>query len=115
MICAALAAACPACAAKLPAMIDSPGRGHLRVAAGVIGVRVRVDDPADRLVARDLLDLGEQLVGKRLGHRVDDQHALVADLDRGVEPAANEHPDVALHVERVDRRMSSSALCGRAP
>ena len=38
--------------------------GDLGVAAGVIGVHVRVDDPADRLVAGELADLGDQLVGQ---------------------------------------------------
>ena len=61
--------------------------GHLDIAAGVLGVRVRVDDPADRLVARQLADLLDHLVGEPVGHRIDDEHAVVADLHRGV-PAA---------------------------
>ena len=73
--------------------------GHLGVAPGVIGIHVRVDDPANGLIAGKLFDLGNQLVRKPSGHRVHDEHPLVADLDRGVDTAAVEHPDVALHVE----------------
>ena len=73
--------------------------GHLGVAAGVIGVHVRVDDPAYRLVAGELADLRDQLVRERGGHRVHDEDALLADLDRGIDAAAVKHPHVALHVE----------------
>ena len=115
MICAELAAACADLRREVAADDRLAGLGHLGVAAGVIGVHVGVDDPADRLVARDLLDFGNQLVGQRLGHRVHDQHAVVANLHRGVDAAADQHPDVALHVERFHVLASGSRalrLCG---
>ena len=46
----------PACAAKLPEMIDFPAFGDLHVAARVIAMGVGVDDVANRLVAGEPTD-----------------------------------------------------------
>ena len=96
---------------------DRPaGRGHLGVAARVIGVGMRVDDPPDRLVARQPLDLGNHRLGQRVGHGVHDQHAVAADLHRGVDEAAHHHPDVALDVQRLHggRRPAARAAASTA-
>ena len=53
------------------------------------------------LFARELLDLCDELSAESGGHRVNDEHALVTDLHRGVDAITVEHPDVALHVERM--------------
>src|SRR5205807_5269817 len=63
---------------------------------------MRVDDVANGFVAGELPDLREELVRKRFHHRVDDQHAVVADRHRRIERAADDHPDVPLDMERVD-------------
>ena len=71
---------------------------------------------ADRLVAGAAADLGDQLLGQRLGQGVDDQHAVVADLHGGVDAAAGQHPDVALDVERLHLRgagVAGAATAGR--
>jgi hypothetical protein len=101
-ICAWFAACCPTCPAKLPPTIDLPGAGDLLVAARVIGMHVRVDDVANRLVAGDLPDLGEELVGEWLDERIDNQHAFITDLDRCVDEPGIDHPDLTLHVQRAD-------------
>ena len=59
------------------------------------------------LPARRLISASE-LLGQRRGHRVDDQHAVVADLHRGVHEAADQHPDVALDVQRLHRRRGAA-------
>ena len=51
--------------------------GEVRVAADVVGVHVRVDQEADRLVG-DAADRGDQLVGERRELRVDQQDAVGA-------------------------------------
>src|SRR5262245_15373650 len=62
-------------------------------------MHVRVDDPAYWLVAGDLLHFRNQLVGLRVGHRVHDEHTIVANLCGRVDAVADQHPDVALDVE----------------
>ena len=74
-----------------------PCRGHLDVPAGVIAVHVRVDDVADRFVAGDLANLGDELVGQRLDQRVNDEDAVLTHGERGVREPSDRKVDVALH------------------
>src|SRR5262249_44423369 len=57
---------------------------------------------ANRLVG-DRADRGDDLVAHLLERRVDEQYALVADLQRDVSAGADQHVDVALDVQHVDR------------
>ena len=80
------------------------GAGNLQVAAGVIGVRMRVHDEANRPVAGHLLDRREEPVGVFLAHRVDDENALRPDLEQGVAGSAGEEVDLPVHRQNLDRR-----------
>ena len=81
------------------------------VAARVLDVRRRVDDPADRL-RRELADRGQQRLARRGGARVDHEHAFVADLHGDVRARAREQPHVALHVQRLDARLRVRSRSG---
>ena len=95
--------------------------GNLQVAAGVIGVRMRVHDEANRLVAGDLLDRREQPVGVLLAHRVDDEDPLRPDLEQRVAgsdwragrpvraPAESRSAPVPVAHERPAARCSTTA------
>src|SRR5690606_35240648 len=83
------------------ARYHAAGETQVRVAAGVIAVMMRVDDVADRLVG-ELPDRGEDLVGERSELRVDDQHAVVADLHGNVAAGPDEHVDIVAHLKRPD-------------
>ena len=65
---------------------------------------VGVDDVANRLVAGEPTDFRQNRLGQTLGSGIHEQHALVADLDGDVHGPGIDHPDVALHVQRTDRR-----------
>src|SRR5437764_18918 len=76
----------------------APGRTSLRdlpVAARVIQVGGRIDDPADRSDLK-LVDLGEHLVSRRRVAGVDNERSLVGDLDRNVAARAADQVDVPL-------------------
>ncbi len=82
------------------------------VAAGVVRVRVRIDQPANGLVRREPADCREHLGARRRRSAVDDEHAVLAGLHGDVRPRADEHVDVALDVHRLDRRRLR-LRCGR--
>ena len=86
---------------RRPAACGAAGLADRDVAAGVIGMKVRVDDVPNRLVGQ-LLDRREQLLAHLRGAGIDDEHALVTDLDRDVAAGAEQHVDVALHREHVN-------------
>ena len=92
----------------------SAGLGDRLVAADVIAMKVRVDDVADRLVAQRA-DRRQQLVAHVGELRVDDHHAVVADLDRRVAAGADQHVDAAADGHDVDldagRRDGGGAFC----
>jgi hypothetical protein len=76
-----------------------------RVAADMVGTPVGVHHLADRLLTASVflgesLDLREQLRRHRLGARIDDEHALVADMHRHVRLAwlACHEPDLSSHL-----------------
>ena len=77
------------------------GLADVLVAADVIGVDVRVDDVADRS-ARQRADRRQNLVRQRRVLRVDDEHAVLADLDGDVAAGADQHVDVALRRQHLD-------------
>ncbi len=65
------------------------------VAAGVIGIDAAVDEDADRLVGHSA-NGRQHGVARAARARVDQQHALVADLHGDVRARADQHVDVAL-------------------
>jgi hypothetical protein len=71
------------------------------VAVGVVAVHVRVDDVADRTF-RNGADRGDDFVGKRGIHRVDEKDAVAARLHRDVAAGTNQHVNVALHGKNVN-------------
>ena len=75
------------------------------VATHVVRVHVRVDDVANRLVA-DGADGGHDLLGVGRETGVHQQHAVVAHLQRDVAAGADQHVDVALHVQDVELGVS---------
>src|SRR5678815_20712 len=86
----------------------------------MVTMAVGVDDPANRLVA-DALDRCDQ-IGRRFGsHRIDDEHAVVADADRGVAARTDGRVDVALNGPQVDdahtiaSRSGGTVLSDEAP
>ncbi len=90
------------------------GLGDLQVAARVIRVGVRVDDQPNRLVAGDLPDGVEHVVGVLVALRVDDEDALGADLDQRVARRAGEQIHLTVNLEDVDRGRFSAA-CEQRP
>src|SRR5688572_10271406 len=50
--------------------------GHLEIAADKLRVSVSVDDVTDRTRAGERAYRGDESIGLRLRHRVDDEHAL---------------------------------------
>jgi hypothetical protein len=74
------------------------------VAARMLAVRARVDDPADRRV-RDLANRGQHGLARRRRPRVDDENAVRADLHGDVGARAVQHVDVALDVVAPDRAL----------
>src|SRR6185295_17992862 len=77
------------------------GARHSLVAAGVIGIRARHDDVADRLRAQ-LADGCDEPVsyGSRLG--VDDDDGLGAYLNGRVAARSGDHVDVALNGQHLE-------------
>ena len=75
--------------------------GDRFVTAGVVAIEFGVDDPAD-LFVRERLDRRDHFVAELPVPRVDDHHAVVANLHRDVRSRANDHVHVALHVNRPD-------------
>ena len=78
---------------------------QLFVSPGVIGMKMRVDDIADRSVRygfRKLLDRGKNLIRHFGPAGVHQQHSIVADLHRDVTCCADEHVDVSLHMQQVN-------------
>ena len=70
------------------------------VASDVVRVHVRVDDGVNRLV-RQRTDSGNDLRRNRAIAGINQQHAIVADLDGGVDPVDDEHMDAALDVQHA--------------
>ena len=72
------------------------------VAADVIGIERRVDDPANRLL-REIANRREHVVRRRRRTGVDDEHALVAHAEDDVGAAAGQHVHVARDVNGLHR------------
>ena len=68
------------------------------VPAGILCVKMRVDNPANRLIGQpghQVLDGGDGLVRHRERSRIDEQHALVAHLQSNIARSrADQHVDL---------------------
>src|SRR5687767_4880821 len=89
------------CWAKLPATMAPPDFEIVSFPP-VVGVIVGVDDQADRLALRHLVDLRQQLLRHAGGSTVDHHYSVVTDADEDVGAGADEHVDLALDVESLD-------------
>jgi hypothetical protein len=87
-------------------------RGNLRVAPGVIGMGVRVDDVANRLAVRERRDRLQQRISKRVGHGVDDEDALWSDLDRRVAIAARHQVHLSMNWQHLDACVRARGIPG---
>ena len=78
------------------------GRRDQLVGAGVIGVHVRVDDDADRLVG-DRTDGREHIGATPSSAGIDHEDAFLAGLHDDVSAGADEHVHLALDVHGLER------------
>jgi hypothetical protein len=98
---------------------DAAGLGNRLVPADVIAVHVRAHDVTNGCIGHGP-DRGQELRAHLRELRIDDQHALVAELDRRVSARADDHvevrPDlheVHLHVVKVLLLCHSTAADGQ--
>ncbi len=71
------------------------------ISAHMIRMHVRIDDVTHR-TGRKFVNLGHQFRSQRRKLRIHQQHALVANLHRGVASRAHQHVDIVLHRLDVD-------------
>jgi len=70
-------------------------------------MEVRVDDEPDGPDGQ-LADFGEQRAARRCQPGIDEEHAIVSDLHRDVRACAEDRVDVALDVQRLERRRGAA-------
>ena len=87
-----------------------PGLGDRFIAAGVIAVHMRVDDPADRLI-RQLPDRVESLPAERSELRVDDHDPFGSREHGRIAAGADDHVDIAADLLNVQLHASKFCVC----
>src|SRR5262245_416863 len=71
------------------------------VSSGVVGIVSRVDEVTNRTF-RERANCGQDLVGQRSVLGINDQDAVISNLDRDVATRANEHVDMALDRQNMN-------------